>query len=97
MLAEQTRMDLAAVVAQLVQNSVQGDPRGPITVTVVLGAEAIHGEVTDQGNPVVVPPQDDNGSGPNGNGLDRVKRLTSRCAVQEGSNDVRFEMPRGER
>jgi hypothetical protein len=56
MLAEGTRRDLATVVAELVQSSVDHGPGRPITVTVALGDDAIHGEVSDQGNPIVAPP-----------------------------------------
>jgi hypothetical protein len=47
MLAEETRKHLAAVVAELVQSSVDRRPRTPITVTVALGLNSIHGEVSD--------------------------------------------------
>jgi len=49
-LPEETRRDLAAVVAEQVTNSVARDRAGPITVAVAVGADAIHGEVSDQGD-----------------------------------------------
>jgi anti-sigma regulatory factor (Ser/Thr protein kinase) len=92
MLAEGTRGDLATVVAELVQSSVDHGPGRPITVTVALGDDAIHGEVSDQGNPIVAPAiayaENGEGSGPA-----LLDRLTSSWAVHEGSTDVRFEMP----
>jgi Histidine kinase-like ATPase domain len=92
MLGEETRKDLAAVVAELVQSSVDHGPGRPITVTVALGDDTIHGEVSDQGNPTVAPAiayaEDGEGSGPA-----LLDSLTSSWAVHEGSNDVWFEMP----
>jgi anti-sigma regulatory factor (Ser/Thr protein kinase) len=92
MLAEGTRRDLAAVVAELVQSSVDHGPGRPITVTVALSNDAIHGEVSDHGNPTVAPAiayaEDDEDSGPA-----LLDRLTSSWAVHEGTTDVRFEMP----
>jgi predicted transcriptional regulator len=49
-LADEIRRELAAIVGQLVEDSVERRPRKPITVTVMLGAAAIRGEVSDQGN-----------------------------------------------
>jgi hypothetical protein len=48
-LPEETRRDLAAVVAELVTNAVARGLGGPITVAIAVGDEAIHGEVTDHG------------------------------------------------
>jgi hypothetical protein len=48
MLADETRRELAAIVGELVESSVERRPRKPITVTVVLGADSIRGEVADQ-------------------------------------------------
>jgi hypothetical protein len=50
-LADGTRLHVAAVVAELVQKSVERRRTGPITVTIALDADAIHGEVSDHGNP----------------------------------------------
>jgi hypothetical protein len=49
-LADEIRRDLAALIGELVEDSVERRPRKPITVTVVLSAGAIRGEVSDQGN-----------------------------------------------
>jgi hypothetical protein len=49
-LDDETRGNVAAVVAELVQRSVERRPRGPITVTIALDADAIHGEVSDHGD-----------------------------------------------
>jgi hypothetical protein len=49
-LADQVRRDLAALVGELVEDSVERRPRKPITVTIVLGAGAIRGEVSDPDN-----------------------------------------------
>lgn len=46
-LAEETRRELAAVVTELVESSVERGPGRPITVAVLLGADAIRGEVAD--------------------------------------------------
>jgi anti-sigma regulatory factor (Ser/Thr protein kinase) len=91
-LAEETRRDLAAVVGELVQSSVDHGPGRPITVTVMLGADAIHGEVSDQGNPAA-PPRISHEAEGSGGGLILVDRLTSRWAVNEDSTDVWFELP----
>jgi hypothetical protein len=51
-LADEHRRNLAAAVAELVQSSVDRDPRKarrPITIAVAVGDDAIHGEVSDQG------------------------------------------------
>jgi anti-sigma regulatory factor (Ser/Thr protein kinase) len=48
-LEEETRRDLAAVVAELVTNSVAHGLGGPITVAIAVGADTIHGEVSHQG------------------------------------------------
>ena len=48
-LAEEIRKDLAAIVGELVEDSVERRPAKPITVTVMLGPGAIRGEVSDQG------------------------------------------------
>jgi anti-sigma regulatory factor (Ser/Thr protein kinase) len=92
-LAEPTRKDLAAVVTELVNYSVEHGPGKPITVTVVLGADSIHGEVADHGNPAVETPPICNGTESDRDGLALVDRLTSRWAVYEGRTDVWFEMP----
>jgi hypothetical protein len=49
-LTDEVRRDLAAVVEELVEDSVERRPRKPITVTVALGADAVRGEVSDQGD-----------------------------------------------
>jgi hypothetical protein len=46
-LAEEISREVAAVVAELVQSSVERRPRKPITVAIALDADAIHGEVSD--------------------------------------------------
>ena len=46
-LAEETRDELVARVAELVQKSVDGRPRKPITVSIALETDLIHGEVSD--------------------------------------------------
>jgi hypothetical protein len=92
-LPQETRRDLAAVVAELVQSSVDRRAGGPITVTVVVGSDEIHGEVSDHGNPAVSPPRLSDLGESNGSSIPVVDKLTSRWAVDERSNDVRFEMP----
>jgi anti-sigma regulatory factor (Ser/Thr protein kinase) len=92
-LAEATRRDLAVVVRELVSYSVEHGPGRPITVTVVLGADSIRGEIADQGNPAVAMPQISKGAESHESGLALVDRLTSRWAVYEGSTDVWFEIP----
>jgi hypothetical protein len=47
-LADEIRSELVVVVGNLVEDSVERRSRQPITVTVVLGADAIRGEVSDQ-------------------------------------------------
>ncbi len=47
LLADEIRRDLAALVGELVEDSVERRPRKPITVTIVLGDGAIRGEVSD--------------------------------------------------
>jgi hypothetical protein len=91
-LAAETRSNLAAVVAELVQNSVDHRPGRPITVTVALGADAIRGEVADHSNPAVSPPVA-NGLAGQGSGHALLDRLTSRWAVHQGTTDVWFEIP----
>jgi hypothetical protein len=90
-LPEQTRGDLATVVAELVQNSVDQHPRGPIIVTVAVDRDAIRGEVSGH-TPAVGPAQLGDGERGDANSLALVDRLTSRWAVQEDSNDVWFEI-----
>jgi anti-sigma regulatory factor (Ser/Thr protein kinase) len=92
-LAEPTRKDLAAVVTELVNYSVEHGPGKPITVTVVLGADSIHGEVADHGNPAVETPPTSNGRENDRGGLGLVDRLTARWAVYQGTTDVWFEIP----
>ncbi len=46
-LADEIRREVAAVVAELVQSSVERRPRKPITVSIALEADSIHGEVSD--------------------------------------------------
>ncbi|HEY6638577.1 MAG TPA: hypothetical protein VIZ61_12910 [Solirubrobacterales bacterium] len=46
-LAEEIRGNLAALIGELVEKSVERRPRRPITVMVVLEADAIRGEVSD--------------------------------------------------
>jgi hypothetical protein len=48
-LGDETRTRLGAVVADLVETSVERRPGRPITVTIAVGAESIRGEVADQG------------------------------------------------
>jgi anti-sigma regulatory factor (Ser/Thr protein kinase) len=92
-LSEQTRRDLATVVFELVQNSVDHGPRRPIIVTVVVGGNSIRGEVSGHA-PVVGPAQINDREKSDASGLALVDRLTSRWAVQ-GSTDVWFEIPLG--
>jgi hypothetical protein len=49
-LADDIRSNLAAIVGELVESSVERRPRKPITVMVMLGADAIRGEVSDHGD-----------------------------------------------
>jgi hypothetical protein len=49
-LAEETRLQVAGVVAELVESSVERRPRKPITVAISLDSDAIRGEVSDQGD-----------------------------------------------
>jgi hypothetical protein len=49
-LAEEIRSNLAALVGELVERSVERRPRSPITVMAVLGTDAIRGEVSDPGD-----------------------------------------------
>jgi hypothetical protein len=49
-LADDIRSNLAAVVGELVESSVERRPRRPITVMVGLGADVIRGEVSDNGD-----------------------------------------------
>jgi hypothetical protein len=46
-LAEEIRSNLAALIGELVEKSVERRPRRPITVLVLLEADAIRGEVSD--------------------------------------------------
>ena len=92
-LPQETRRDLAAVVAELVQSSVERRPGGPITVTVVVGSDEIHGEVSDHGNPALSRPRIGDLGESNGSSVPVLDKLTSRWAVDERSNDIRFEMP----
>src|SRR6266516_530586 len=92
-LPETTRRDLVAVVTELVNNSVEHGPGKPITLTVVLGADAIRGEVADQGNPVAAFPRMKNGTEAGRGGLALVDKLTSEWAVYEGSTHVWFAIP----
>jgi anti-sigma regulatory factor (Ser/Thr protein kinase) len=91
-LAAETRRDLAAVLTELVQNSVEHHPDRPITVTVAVGADSIRGEVADQGNPAITPAVA-NGLSTGGSGRALLDELTSRWAVHEGTTDVWFEIP----
>ena len=49
-LPEETRLEVASVVAELVDSSVERRPRKPITVVISLDSDAIRGEVSDQGD-----------------------------------------------
>jgi hypothetical protein len=49
-LPEETRREVASVVAELVETSVERRPRKPITVVISLDSDAIRGEVYDQGD-----------------------------------------------
>jgi hypothetical protein len=89
-LGEEISRDLAAVVAELVHHSVERGVRRPITVTIAVDAGAIHGEVSDRGNPVVAAQMNGNG---NGTGLSVLDQLTSRWGVHDGSTDAWFEIP----
>jgi two-component sensor histidine kinase len=91
-LPEDTREDLAAVVAELVQNSADYGPGGPIFVTVVVGGDAIRGEVSGHA-PAVGPPRISDREKSDAGGLAVVDRVSSRWAVVEGTADVWFEMP----
>jgi anti-sigma regulatory factor (Ser/Thr protein kinase) len=85
-----TLIDLVSVVTELVNNAVRHGPGRPITVTLVIGDETIHGEVADQGNPSAAIPEIKKSRG---QGLELVDKLTSRWAVYEGSTHVWFELP----
>jgi two-component sensor histidine kinase len=85
-----TLIDLISVVTELVNNAVTHGPGRPITVTLTVGEETIHGEVADQGNPAAAIPEIKKSRG---QGLELVDKLTSRWAVYEGSTHVWFEMP----
>lgn len=87
LLAEEIRRDLAAVVAELVHHSVERGARRPITVTIAMDAGAIHGEVSDRGNPVAFGEMNGNGSG-----LSVLNQLTSRWGVHDGRTDAWFEI-----
>ena len=93
-LPPQTLIDLTAVVTELVNNAVAHGPGLPITLELTLGAETIHGEVSDRGNPAAAIPQIREATEKGGRGLEVVDKLTSRWAVYEGSTHVWFEMPR---
>lgn len=90
-----TLMDLIAVVTELVNNAVEHGPRKPITLTLVVSGDSIHGEVADQGNPAAAIPQIKEATEAEALGLGMVDRLTAQWAVHEGSTHVWFEMPRG--
>jgi anti-sigma regulatory factor (Ser/Thr protein kinase) len=92
-LARPTLIDLLAVVTELVNNAVRHGPRRPITLSLVVGDEAIRGEVADQGNPASAIPQISDAVEKSAHGLEVVDMLTSRWAVIEGSTHVRFELP----
>ena len=88
-----TLIDLLAVITELVNNAVRHGPRRPITLSLVVGAETIRGEVADQGNPAAAIPEISDAVGQGAHGLEVVDKLTSRWAVIEGSTHVRFELP----
>jgi anti-sigma regulatory factor (Ser/Thr protein kinase) len=88
-----TLIDLTAVVTELVNNSVANGPQRPITLTLVIDAETIRGEVADQGNPVHSAPQADETSHDASLPLRVVDQLTSRWGIHEGSTHVWFELP----
>jgi anti-sigma regulatory factor (Ser/Thr protein kinase) len=90
---EATRTDLALVVTELVNNSVEHGPGKPITLTVVLAPDLMLGEVADQGNPAAAIPEIKKGPESGRGGLALVDKLTSRWAVHEGSTHVWFEIP----
>jgi anti-sigma regulatory factor (Ser/Thr protein kinase) len=92
-LPEAILMDVVAVVTELVNNAVAHGPTRPITLTLVLGADSIRGEIADQGNPSASFPQIKNGRESGRGGLALVDKLTSDWAVYEGSTHVWFEMP----
>jgi hypothetical protein len=46
-LTDEVRRELAALVGELVEDSVVRDPRRTVTVTILLGDGAIRGEVSD--------------------------------------------------
>jgi anti-sigma regulatory factor (Ser/Thr protein kinase) len=88
--------DLLTVISELVNNAVLHGPGKPLTLTLVVGKESIHGEVADQGNPAVAIPKIREATAANdtgGFGLNLVDRLTSAWAVYEGSTHVWFELP----
>ena len=92
-LPETTLMDLLAVVTELVNNSVEHGPAKPITLTLVVRADSIRGEVADQGNPAAAIPEIKSPIEDGKGGLTLVDKLTSEWAVYEGSTHVWFEMP----
>jgi hypothetical protein len=59
-LEEETRRDLAAVVAELVTNALAHGRGGPIAVAIAVGADTIRGEVSHQGelDPFEIPLRD---------------------------------------
>jgi anti-sigma regulatory factor (Ser/Thr protein kinase) len=88
--------DLLTVISELVNNAVLHGPGKPITVTLVMGEESVHGEVADQGNPAVAIPKIREATAPadsGGFGLNLVDKLTAGWAVYEGSTHVWFELP----
>jgi hypothetical protein len=92
-LTETTRKNLAAVLTELVENSVERGPGRPITLTLVLRADSIRGEVADHGNPVGPIPQIKSRGERNGDSPALIETLTSRWGVYEGTTDVWFEIP----
>jgi anti-sigma regulatory factor (Ser/Thr protein kinase) len=92
-LPQATLTDLVAVVTELVNNAVAHGPTRPITLTLVVEADSIRGEVADQGNPSAAIPQMKKRSANGRGGLTLVDKLTSEWAVYEGSTHVWFKMP----
>ena len=95
-LSERALNDLVTVVTELVNNAVKHGPGKPVTVTLAVGAEAIRGEVEDQGNPNRAIPEIAEATDSGRFGLDVVDKLTAEWAVYEGSTHVWFKMPREE-
>ena len=81
--------DLCVIVSELVANSVEHGPGGPIRVTIEVPGDdaALRGEVKDEGTGTVAVPEDESGLG-----LLIVEALATRWGVYAGSTHVWFEL-----